>query len=98
MHNYMLVRAKFPCIMNDLLPRPWDMVAYALVLLVSLGMFVAGLGLIVSHCNGVYAVTGIPDACGTGAGWVLFCLGFLAVAAYAAWQLIGIRREKKTGE
>jgi hypothetical protein len=77
------------CIMNDLLPRPWDAIAYALVLVISLGTLVAIVFFISSHCEWVYAETGINGACGLGVWWYLVELAFLAIAIYSGWQLYG---------
>jgi hypothetical protein len=80
--------------MNDLLPRPWDAVAYGLVALISLVMLAAVILYLPYHCEMVYQQTGIQGACSLGAGWALFALAFLAIAAYAGWQLYNIRQEK----
>jgi len=81
--------------MNDLLPCPWDTIAYGLVFLISLSMLFATVFFISSHCEWVYEETGIPGACGLHAGWIIFELAFLAIAAYAGWQIFGIWREHR---
>lgn len=79
--------------MNDLLPRPWDAIAYCLVLLVSLGSLLAIVFFISSHCEWVYQETGVQGACGLGIGWVIVELVFLLIAGYSGWQLYTIRNE-----
>jgi hypothetical protein len=83
--------------MNDLLPRPWDAIAYALVLLVSLGSLLLVVFFISSHCEWVYQQTGVQGACGLGIGWVVVELVFLAIAGYAAFQLYGTWKESEAG-
>jgi hypothetical protein len=85
----------FLCIMNDLLPRPWEAIAYAVVLLVSSGSLLAVVFFISSHCEWVYQETGVQGACGLGGWWYLVEFSFLAIAAYSGWQLYGTRREQK---
>lgn len=87
--------AELSLTMNDLLPRPWDAIAYAIVLLISLGMLLAVVFFISSHCEWVYQETGIQGACGIGNGWILFELPFLVIAVYSGWQLYGIWKEQK---
>jgi hypothetical protein len=83
--------------MNYLLPRPWDAVAYALALLISLGMFAAVLLFISSHCERVLEQTGAPGACGLGVGWILICIAFLVIAGYSAYQLYVMQKKQKRG-
>jgi hypothetical protein len=89
--------AGFLCIMNDLLPRPWDAIAYALVLLVSLGSLFAVVFFISSHCEWVFQETGVDGACGLGIGWVVVELIFLGIAGYAAFQLYDSWKESAGG-
>jgi hypothetical protein len=81
--------------MNILAPHPWDSVAYAGICILSLAMAVIIPGFIQSHCEWVYATTGISGACGLGAGWILLTLAFLAIAAYAGMQLYGSWKERQ---
>jgi hypothetical protein len=89
----MISPAGFLLTMNDLLPRPWDAIAYAIVLLVSLGSLLAVVFFISSHCEWVYQETGVQGACGLGAGWVVVELVFLAIAGYSGWQLYASWKE-----
>ena len=81
--------------MNDLLPRPYDAIAYGFTLILSLVMIVSILVFITTRCGRILEETGTGGACGVGVGWILFCIAFLAIAAYSAWQLHGVLREKK---
>ena len=80
--------------MNDLLPRPWDTIAYAFVCIVSLAMVVFNIVFVSSHCEWVYETTHVVSACGTGPGWILFALMFLAVAVYSGWELYRLMKER----
>ena len=81
--------------MNDLLPWPYDAIAYGFVCVLSLAMVVVTLGFLSYHCVWVEETTGIPGACGLGAGWILFALGFLAIAAYSGMQLYSLGKERE---
>jgi hypothetical protein len=80
--------------MNMLVPRPWDSLSYAGVCIVSLAMVVFTLGFLSSHCEWVYQETGIPGACGLGAGWIIVALAFLAIACWSGWELYRLLRER----
>ncbi len=82
--------------MNELLPRPWDSVAYGAVCIVCLAIAVFNIGFLSSHCEWVYETTHIEGACGLAVPfWILFAVGFLAVAAYSGWELYRTLRERE---
>lgn len=83
--------------MNDLMPRPWDTIAYGLVLVISLAMMVFIVVFLSSHCEWVYETTGITGACGIGSGWTAFALGFFAIAVYSGWELYRLLKARETG-
>jgi len=80
--------------MNMLVPQPWDSLSYAGVCIVSLAMVVFTLGFLSSHCEWVYQETGIPGACGLGAGWIIVALAFLAIAGYSGRELYKLLKER----
>ena len=80
--------------MNLLVPRRWEAFLYGFVLFLSLSMAAAVILFISSHCERVMESTGTAGACGLGVGWILFLLGFLAVAGYAGWQLYRVLQER----
>ena len=84
--------------MNLLAPHPWDTIAYGFVCAVSLAMVIFTLGFLSTHCEWVYATTGIPGACGLGYGWIVFALGFSAIAVYSGWQVYAIWKEQQVKE
>jgi len=57
-------------------------------------MVVFTLGFLSSHCEWVYQVTGIPGACGLGAGWIIIALAFLAIAGYSGRELYLLLKER----
>jgi hypothetical protein len=57
-------------------------------------MLAATILFITSHCANVLESTGAPGTCGIGIGWILFCIGFLAIAGYSGWNLYLLLREK----
>lgn len=81
--------------MNLIVPQPWESVSYAVVCIVALAMAVFTLGFVSSHCEWVYATTGIPGACGIGWGWAVIALIFLAIAAYSGRELFLLLKEKQ---
>ncbi|WP_321508138.1 hypothetical protein [uncultured Methanoregula sp.] len=90
----MLHRATSPVIMNELLPRPLDAIAYGFTLVLSLGMIAAIIFFIATRCERILEQTGTGGACGIGIGWILFCIAFLAIAIYSAAQLCGLWKER----
>jgi hypothetical protein len=78
-------------------PQPWEIIAYSGTLFISLAMAVIIPVYISSHCEWVYATTGIDGACGLHAGWTLFTLAFLAIAVYSAWQLYRLLKVRQAG-
>ena len=82
--------------MNELLPRPWDSIAYALVCVVSLAMAVFNIVFLSAHCEWIYEKTGVPGACGIGPFWLFFAIGFLVIAAYSGWELYRLLRKRQT--
>ena len=85
--------------MNDLLPRPWDSIAYGFVCVVSLAMTVFNIVFVSAHCEWLSETTGVPGACGLAVpAWLIFAFGFLVVAAYAGWELYRLLKKRQAKE
>ena len=78
--------------MNHPPPPAWIAYVCWSALFTSLVMFAATILFISSHCERVLEASGVSGACGLGAWWIVFCMGFLAVAGYSSWQLYVMKK------